>query len=35
MACAIGGDEKRAVLCVGVQKAFDEFAADFIGVLAD
>ena len=35
MARSDRGNEERGIVGVGIEEAFDEFAADFIGVLAD
>src|SRR6266478_4122288 len=35
MALALRGSEKHRVLRIGIHKTLDEFAADFVGVLAD
>src|SRR5579863_6410607 len=35
MAFARGGKEEQGVLRINLQKPFDEFVADFVGVLAD
>src|SRR6266481_2230238 len=35
MVLALRGNEKHGVLRIGIHKTLDEFAADFVGVLAD
>src|SRR6476469_6823784 len=35
MVLALGGNEKHGAFRIGLEKAFDEFAADFVGVLAN